>query len=240
MFRAARKFHTLTGFRRVARFRHCSGAAEASCSSSGGVTSIAKRHPFAFQVVLATGKTAAADLITQTVVEGKSLEDVDWRRNTIFVMFGFFYLGGFQYWLMVNKYRQWFPTMDTFGKLPLAEKLKDTAGMLEAVKMVVFDVCVHMPMIYFPTYYTLKEFVSGKSWNPIDWLRDGVTKYAGNFVADYKAVMSAVFPADCIQFVLPVHIRMPFRHVISFFWTSYVSFTRGSTQKNVKPKSSDD
>ena len=35
-------------------------------------------------------------------------------------------------------------------------------------------------------------------------------------------------PADCIQFVLPVHVRLPFRHIISFFWTAYVSFTRGS------------
>jgi len=32
------------------------------------------------------------------------------------VVFGFVYLGGFQWWLMVHKYRQWFPTMDRFAK----------------------------------------------------------------------------------------------------------------------------
>ena len=31
-----------------------------------------------------------------------------------------------------------------------------------------------------------------------------------------------------IQFVLPLHIRMPFRHLVSFFWTAYVRFTRGA------------
>jgi hypothetical protein len=38
-------------------------------------------------------------------------------------------------------------------------------------------------------------------------------------------------PSDCVQFVLPLHIRMPFRHAVSFFWTAYVSFTRGSIDK---------
>ena len=37
-------------------------------------------------------------------------------------------------------------------------------------------------------------------------------------------------PSDCIQFVLPMHIRLPFRHLVSFFWTAYVSFTRGAIE----------
>ena len=51
-------------------------------------------------------------------------------------------------------------TMDRFAKLPFAEKLKDTAGIIDAVKMVLFDVIIHLPVIYFPTYYTVKEFVT--------------------------------------------------------------------------------
>jgi hypothetical protein len=62
-------------------------------------------------------------------------------------------------------------TMDRFAKLPFAEKLKDSAGMIDAVKMVLFDVIIHLPVIYFPTYYTVKEFVSGSSWNPANWVR---------------------------------------------------------------------
>lgn len=146
-------------------------------SAFGGILSFPKDHPFAFQLIVATGKTAAADLMVQSVAEGKSLAEVDWKRNAIFVVFGFAYLGGFQWYLMVHKYRQWFPTMDTFAKMSFAEKIKYHAGILDAGKMVLFDIFIHLPLMYFPTYYAVKEFVSGDTWNPVDWIRDGVTKY---------------------------------------------------------------
>lgn len=179
---------------------------------------------------VATAKTAAADIMCQVVAEGKSFSEIDWKRNGIFVVFGFAYLGGFQYWIMVNKYRKWFPTMDRFGKLSFADKLKDKAGMIDAAKMVLFDIFIHLPLMYFPTYYTVKEFVSGQTWNPIDWAKDGVSKYTKNAPEDLTAMVKLWGPSDCVQFMLPVHIRMPFRHMISFFWTAYVSFTRGSIE----------
>ena len=101
--------------------------------------SFPKDHPFAFQLMVATIKTSAADMMCQVVAEGKSFEEIDWRRNGIFVVFGFTYLGCFQWWLMVHKYRQWFPTMDRFGKMSLAEKIKFPAGIMDAGKMVLFD-----------------------------------------------------------------------------------------------------
>lgn len=195
--------------------------------------SFPRDKPFAFQLLVATGKTAAADLMVQMVAEGKSLQDVDWKRNGIFVVFGFAYLGGFQWWLMVNKYRQWFPTMDRFAKLSFADKIKDTAGMLDAAKMVVFDIFVHLPLCYFPAYYTVKELVTSESWSPVDWIQDGVGKYVNNAPADLDAMVRLWGPSDCVQFVLPLHIRMPFRHMVSFFWTAYVSFTRGKIESVV-------
>ena len=197
-----------------------------------GILAFPKNHPFAFQLMVATGKTSAADLMCQVVAERKKWEDIDWKRNGIFVVFGFAYLGGFQYWLMVTKYRQWFPTMDRFAKLSVADKLKDTAGILDAIKMIVFDVTIHLPIIYFPTYYTVKELVGGHSWNPTDWVKDGVTKYTNNLQEDLTAMIQLWGPSDCVQFVLPVHIRMPFRHLVSFFWTAYVSFTRGAIDED--------
>lgn len=199
-------------------------------ASSGGIMGFAKENPFTFQLGVATVKTSGADLLAQVVGEQKSLDQVDWKRNAIFVVFGFAYLGCFQYWLMVNKYRQWFPTMDRFAKLPFAQKLKDTAGILDAGKMVLFDILVHLPIMYFPTYYAVKEFVGGHSWNPADWVKDGVTKYSNNAKDDLTAMVQLWLPSDCVQFVLPVHIRLPFRHVVSFFWTAYVSFTRGAIE----------
>ena len=90
-----------------------------------------------------------------------------------------------------------------------------------------FDVFVHMPMMYFPAYYTIKESIFGDSWSPIAWATTGLTKYYKNFYDDFTAMAKLWGPSDCVQFVLPLHLRMPFRHAVSFFWTSYVSFTRG-------------
>jgi len=205
--------------------------ATTAAAASGGLLAFPKNHPFAFQLMVATAKTAAADLMIQTVADGKSLQEVDWKRNGIFVVFGFAYLGGFQWFLMVHKYRQWFPTMDRFAKLSFAEKLKDTAGILDAGKMVLFDIFVHLPIMYFPTYYAVKEFVGGDSWSPVDWVKDGVTKYSNNIKEDLTAMVQLWGPSDCVQFVLPLHIRMPFRHLVSFFWTAYVSFTRGAIEE---------
>lgn len=167
-----------TGMDAASKQVHAKPVAQPSTVSK--VMSFPKDHPFAFQLIIATVKTSAADLVVQMVAEGKQLSEVDWRRNGIFVVFGFAYLGGFQWWLMVHKYRQWFPTMDAFAKMSFADKLKYPAGMLDAGKMVLFDVIVHLPMMYFPTYYTVKELVGGSSWNPVDWARDGVTKYSEN------------------------------------------------------------
>lgn len=77
--------------------------AAAETAKKAESSSFAKENPFVFQLGVATAKTSAADLVAQIVAERKSLDEVDWKRNAIFVVFGFAYLGAFQYWLMVNK-----------------------------------------------------------------------------------------------------------------------------------------
>jgi hypothetical protein len=146
-----------------------SSATSSAAAAEESTKSFAERNPFIFQLGVATAKTSAADIMVQVVVEKKKWDEIDYKRNGIFVVFGFAYLGGFQYWLMVNKFSKWFPTRARFAKLSLGEKLKDTAGMLDALKMVAFDVFVHLPLIYFPCYYTCKEIVTGTSWNPREY-----------------------------------------------------------------------
>ena len=82
---------------------------EAASSSSSSSSSWIKENQFTFQLGVATVKTSAADLLAQIVAEKKSLSEVDLKRNLIFVVFGFAYLGCFQYWLMITKFRVWFP-----------------------------------------------------------------------------------------------------------------------------------
>ena len=105
--------------------------------------------------------------------------------------------------------------------------------MLSAAKQVCFDVFVHLPFMYFPTFYAVKEFVQGTSWSPVDWVRDGCTKYYHNFSKDFRAMFQLWAPADVVLFSLPMWLRMPGRHVVSFGWTAYLSFLRGGAQNKV-------
>ena len=198
--------------------------------------SVRGRNPFAFQVGVSTVKTSAADIMTQTCVEGKAVTEIDVKRNLVFVVFGAVYLGGFQWWIQVTQFRKWFPGMDRFANATLAEKLKDTQGMMSAAKQVLFDVFVHLPFMYFPAFYTAKEFCQGTSWNPVDWVKDGCSKYYKNFAKDTYAMFCLWAPADVVLFSLPIWLRMPCRHVVSFVWTAYVSFLRGSKIPAIEAK----
>lgn len=67
--------------------------------------SAAKARPVVTGVITSGLKTCAADLFAQKLLEKK--EDVDWKRNAVYGIFGFAYLGGFQYWLYNVKFVQW-------------------------------------------------------------------------------------------------------------------------------------
>lgn len=74
----------------------------------------ARRRPVLTGVVTTVVKTSAADLFAQKVVEGR--EQVDWSRHSVFCAFGFFYLGGFQYFLYNKLFVMWCaPITRTFG-----------------------------------------------------------------------------------------------------------------------------
>lgn len=185
-----------------------------------------KNNPINFNLMVATAKTSAADIVTQTTVEGKS--DIDWRRNASFAVFGFIYLGGFQYFLQVNMFRRWFPGMERFTRLSIAEKLRDGPGLRTALKQIFFDCFIHLPFMYYPTFYIVKQAVQSDDTHPTDVLKHGLTKYVDNFVPDQTAMLSVWFPADFVIFSVPLWLRLPTRHVVSFGWTAYLSFLRGN------------
>ena len=187
-----------------------------------------------FQVAVSTVKTSVADIMTQMAVEGKSFDQIDWKRNAVFIVFGAGYLGCFQWYLQVTKFRSWFPGMDRFANASFAEKLKDKEGLASAAKQVIFDLFIHLPFMYFPCFYTVKELVQGNSYNPVDWVINGCSKYANNFVTDNTKLLMLWGPADIILFSVPMYLRMPLRHIVSLGWTSYLSFLRGSANSQDK------
>ena len=91
-------------------------------SLAARIAGFPKAQPFVFNLGVAAAKTSAADMMTQTVVEKKSFPNgIDWKRNASFTVFGFAYLGGFQYWLQVNMFRKMFVGMDKVAEMPLSD-----------------------------------------------------------------------------------------------------------------------
>lgn len=187
-----------------------------------------KRHPFAFQLAFATGKTAAADYLVQKHLEKK--EKIDWNRNLVFTCFGGAYLGGFQWLIYVTAFRRWFPQMDKFAAQTMAEKMKNKAGQADLAKQVMFDNFVHYTFIYFPVFYVFKESIQGekgKNRSPFDMVKGGLEKYKANFWGDNAAIWALWIPADIIIYAIPIWMRLPANHGLSFVWTCILSFMRG-------------
>mmetsp|Transcript_2790 Transcript_2790/g.6484 ORF Transcript_2790/g.6484 Transcript_2790/m.6484 type:complete len:462 (+) Transcript_2790:37-1422(+) len=200
-------------------------------STAAKPLSFAARYPIAFGLGLTTVKTQSADLLAQFQFEKR--ETVDWKRFQVFTIFGFFYLGGCQYFLY-NKIMPWcFPRAVAFTKLPLAEKMKDMKGLLQLVGQVFLDLGIHIPFVYMPTYYCIKATVLGDPKESVaESLQKGLDKYKKNFFDDWPAALKIWIPADLINFgLMPMHMRLPFMCIVSFGWTCLLSVMRGGGDK---------
>ena len=188
-------------------------------------TAFAQTYPFATNVGIATLKTAAADLLAQTVISQTPLAEVDWQRSLLFCLFGATYLGGFQYWYQVNIFKKMFD-VDKFTQQSWGEKLQDTEGLKALAAQTALDLGV-LTAIYLPTFYIFKASVFSGSADPTVWASTGWDNYQMNFAKDEFDLLRVWFPADLICFSVPLYLRLPVRHVVSFVWTAYLSFSRG-------------
>lgn len=211
------------------RFAARQKSADAGAGREAGWSYVhfAKTFPFTNNVIIATMKTSAADLVAQCVIERKPLTEVDWKRNLVFCMFGASYLGAFQYWYQVNVFKRLFPGVEAFTSQPWLAKLKDVPGLAALGAQIVLDLSM-LSFVYLPTFYVFKGFVFGKTWDPQDWVQDGVGNYTKNFTKDAYDVVRVWGPADLVCFSVPLWLRLPVRHVVSFFYTAYLSAMRGS------------
>jgi len=232
--------HQLGGFcSRVAVNRWMTSTSSSSLTSR--VFEKMKKHPFASNMLIATANPVTADLTTQMLREGKAFNDVDWQRTSAFATFGMVYLGGVQWFVHVKLYRYLFSSMDRFAQLPtLAAKLKYRKGLADAAKQVAFDVFFHLPFMYLPSFYFLKQCIQDQSSEKISDNRNinsstdlrGIaeaawTNYRANWTTDVPMMTCVWLPADCLVFAVPIWLRLPVRNVVSFCWTSYLSYARG-------------
>jgi len=202
------------------------GAAAAEADASGfSYVQFAQDYPFANNVAIATAKTAAADLLAQAVIAQTPLDALDWSRFFLFATFGAVYLGSFQYLYQVQVFKRLFD-VDAFTSQPWADKLRDGPGLRALAAQTALDLTV-LTLVYLPTFYVFKAAVFSGSAEPSAWLSSGLGSYTANFAKDEVDLIKVWLPADLVCFSVPLYLRLPVRHVVSFVWTAYLSFARG-------------
>jgi hypothetical protein len=196
-------------------------------STEGGFSygDFARNYPFANNIGIATCKTAAADLLAQTVIAQTPVSDIDWQRSLLFCAFGAIYLGGFQYLYQVQVFKRLFD-VDSFTSQPWADKLRDGPGLRALGAQTALDLGV-LTLVYLPTFYIFKAGVFSGSLDPAVWASTGLESYTSNFAKDEFDLIRVWLPADLVCFSVPLYLRLPVRHIVSFVWTAYLSFARG-------------
>lgn len=185
----------------------------------------AQDYPFANNIMIATTKTAAADLLAQTVISGTPLSQIDLQRSLLFCLFGALYLGAFQYLYQVQIFKRLF-NVDKFTSQSWKQKVQDVPGLQALGFQTMLDLAV-LTLVYLPTFYIFKASVFGGSMNPSDWVSSGLETFQSNFAKDEFDLIRVWLPADLVCFSVPLYLRLPVRHVVSFVWTAYLSFARG-------------
>ena len=112
---------------------------------------------------------------------------------------------------------------------PLAQKLRNVQGMRDLAKQIAVDNFFHYTFIYFPVFYALKECMQGES-SAAALLPNAMRKYASNAVEDNVSMWLLWVPCDAIIYAIPLWMRLPANHAISFCWTCYLSFLRGGDE----------
>ena len=129
--------------------------------------------------------------------------------------------GAFQYWYQVNIFKKLFD-VDKFTSQSWSDKLKDKEGLKSLFAQTAVDLTV-LTLIYLPTFYVFKAGVFSGSADPSVWLSSGLDSYSANFAKDEFDLLRVWAPADLICFSVPLYLRLPVRHVVSFVWTAYLS-----------------
>ena len=182
------------------------------------------RRPFIFGTGLAGVKNGLCDVLVQKAVEGN--EDIDWRRVSVFTTFGALFSGAWQYVLFVRIMPRLCPAAEAFAAKPFRQKIKDIPGLKQLALQNFVENGINNPILYFPIFYTVKEFIEGGD------LRDGVKKYKAHFKEDVLAIWKVWIPAQFVNFAFnPMWMRVPFVAFVSAFWTGYVSMTRGKKEE---------
>ena len=162
------------------------------------VGSALRARPFVGACTTATVKTSAADLCVQTVIEGRSLDEIDRQRLATFSVFGFVWMGAGQYVLYCRVFEALLP----------ARTVLHSAG-----KMALDQFC-HVPLLFLPVFYSVDAWLRGEG---LEHVRQ---KYEREAWATLKVNWVIWVPASFVSFaIVPLHWRIPYVSAVSFVST---------------------
>lgn len=139
------------------------------------------------------------------------------RRSIAFGIHGLLYIGVVQYVLWIRI----FPFI--IRNLPAKVARRETSTM------VVMDMALHIPFLYFPVFYVLKELIVNEGNLNTLMLRSAYTIWRTNLCEDIKMSWTVWGPVQCVTFsIIPMHLRVPFVSAVNFMWTCILSAKRGA------------
>jgi len=200
------------------------------------IVTFPERRPREFNIIVATCKTWTADMVVQLLDRRRVAANgiswrFDWQRSFTFAIFGFFYIGLMQWCLYVTFLSWLFPDAIIFANAPFSEKLIDSQGQIDMMGQVLVDNLLINVFIYFPLFYTFKQVIQGSS-SFASRVESGLEKYRASILKDNLVSCAVWVPCDLFIFACPMYLRMPLEHGVSFGWTMFMSFTRGSSVNN--------
>uniref|UniRef100_A0A7S2D3H0 Peroxisomal membrane protein MPV17 n=1 Tax=Octactis speculum TaxID=3111310 RepID=A0A7S2D3H0_9STRA len=173
------------------------------------------RYPAAGAALLAMTKATAVDVSIQSLVEKRK---IDWRRTAVFAAHGFLW-GGAGQWVLYNRI---FPRV-----FSAAWSSGRKMNWKTVVQCVMADSLLHMPFIYMPLFYIIREAAPGEG-TLTDQTCNGLKSWRENLVEDTMYQVSIFVPVQMWNFAYnPPHWRVPFVLSAGIVWLSLLSTIRG-------------
>ena len=93
------------------------------------------------------------------------------------------------------------------------------------------DSFVHMPFLYLPTFYCMREMAMSTQPSPTasEVITGGLRCYQNNFISDVSVQAAIFVPVQALNFGWnPPHLRVPTVVTAGVVWISVLSLFRGS------------
>ena len=177
-----------------------------------------KKHPILFASFFACIKNSVADYTIQKAqqIENKTQHtQINIKRNIIFALFGLIHVGAGQYIILNKIIPRIIPSLN---KIPTPTH--------STLKAIILDQFIHVPLIYFPLFYTFKEIGESTSTHPPSKINI-INNYKSNFKDDMIISASIFMPIQYINFkYIPKYYRVPILSSCGFLYAMLLSHLR--------------